>query len=76
MSVEIWACVSGGGVGIARVCVLSQSFALTSKNSLGGVKNMRKPVKTVGVVGAGYVGLTTAACLASKGFKVVISEFD
>ena len=30
----------------------------------------------VGVVGAGYVGLTTAACLAHLGHAVVCADLD
>ena len=36
---------------------------------------MNKSLK-VGVVGAGYVGLVTAVCLASKGFRVILVEAD
>jgi UDPglucose 6-dehydrogenase len=33
-------------------------------------------VSRVGVVGAGYVGLTTAACLASLGHDVACGDVD
>lgn len=42
----------------------------------GSFPGVVRPVKTVGVVGAGYVGLVTAASLAHKGFNVVIAEQD
>jgi UDPglucose 6-dehydrogenase len=33
-------------------------------------------VKDVAIIGAGYVGLTTAACFAKMGHRVVLSEID
>jgi UDPglucose 6-dehydrogenase len=33
-------------------------------------------MKTISVFGLGYVGLTTAACLASRGFKVICYDVD
>jgi UDPglucose 6-dehydrogenase len=35
-----------------------------------------RPAATVAVIGAGYVGLTTAACLAHLGYKVVAVDVD
>jgi UDPglucose 6-dehydrogenase len=36
----------------------------------------RAAVEAVGVVGAGYVGLVTAACLASLGHRVTVRDID
>ena len=33
-------------------------------------------MKDIAIIGAGYVGLTTAACFAKMGHHVVLSEID
>lgn len=48
---------------------------MPSGSSLVGRRHKKgESMMTVAVVGAGYVGLVTGACFASKGFRVIIIE--
>ena len=47
---------------------------LTGQREAGGASRISQP--RVGVVGAGYVGLTTAVCLAERGLDTVCADVD
>jgi UDPglucose 6-dehydrogenase len=43
---------------------------------LGNDARLKSPEETVAVLGLGYVGLTTAVCLASRGFRTIGLDID
>lgn len=57
---------------VCHELILKQNFFMTRVDEVH-IDTSNSEIR-LGVIGAGYVGLTTAVCLASLGFRVICSE--